>query len=131
MIKKLYILLLFSLKLASSDSDPYNCLTCHVFGFSTINAANLSTSACLKASILASAATAYKAGECCHRQCVYNFDSNNCADTTCAKVSGIVTAKYCLGCAIYGQCPTCLPTLCLLLIHNVSKIAEESITDSF
>ena len=141
MIKKLCISLLLSLKIAGSDSDSSdssNCLTCYasscLLGFSATAAAVAKISAadlCLYGSTLACSTAAYKVGECCHQQCVNNFDPNNSVDTTCAKVSGIIAAKYCLDCTVYGQCPTCLPLVCLILSHNGLKIAQESMTDSF
>jgi hypothetical protein len=135
MIKKLYISLLLSLKIAGSDTDPSDCLTCYasscLFGCSAITAASIGTDLCIKGSSLGCSAATCKAGEYCHRQCVYNFDPNNPVDTTCAKISGLLAAKYCIDCAIYTECPYCLPIFGLVVLHNGLKIAEESMTDSF
>ncbi len=120
MIKKICLLSLFSLKIISSDSNPHNCCA----------TTNLSaTSYCTHASVIGFSALTCKTGEYCHRRCVYNFDSKNQIDRTCAQISGMATSKSCIDCVIYAQSPNCLPLLSLLVLHNVAKVAEESMTD--
>lgn len=134
MIKKLCIPLLFSLKIISSDLDPNNCLTCYasscLLGCSAITTYHLGADLCIKGSVIGCSAAVCKAGESCHENCVYNFDPNNSFDATCAKTSGAITTISCVNCLLYGQFPTYLPFVTLILSQNLLKVAEESMTNS-
>lgn len=134
MIKKLSFILLFSLKIISSDLDPSNCLTCYASSclvtFSALIGPKIAESMCIELPIAGCSFVAYKAGESCHEKCVHNFDSNNSVDIMCAKTSGLITGKLCLESLLYAQCPSCLPLITVIGAHNLLKIAEESMTDS-
>lgn len=109
---------------------------CPITNNSTLNfwvhqAANCSVNCCLPLAVAATSTPICKTGEFCHQRCVYNFNSDNFFDKTCAKTSGILAASSCIECTIYHQFPNCLPFLMLFLAHNGLKIGEKTLTCSF
>ena len=129
MIKKLYILTLFSLKIVSSDLDPKNCLTCYasscLVGLSAILATQICTNSCPECScICASSVAACKIGKHCHKQFVRDFDENDLTDRLCAESSGLVAAVYCLDCITAQQC-TIFP-LCAVILPIINNQIKQT-----
>ncbi|MBI2344754.1 hypothetical protein HYV10_01635 [Candidatus Dependentiae bacterium] len=130
-MKKALLILLCSSKIFTAQADSENCLTCYAgtccMGCSTIVTTMLPPDFCIEASFVASSLLACQIGKHCHEKCTYNFDSNKQFDSVCSNIAGLIAAKYFVDCAIFVECPNCLPFATLILLHNGLKIAEEKL----